>query len=73
MHQDISVDESPAGAKNETSLMKHLLNKHHHCWMLCDSVSNYCLGFSYTKEPGLRKTAQLWKKWPAANHREKTA
>lgn len=49
-HKEISVDESLVGTKNKTSLMQYLPNKHHHrwgikFWMLCDSVSNYCLGF----------------------------
>ncbi|XP_068081918.1 piggyBac transposable element-derived protein 4-like [Anabrus simplex] len=50
LHQEISIDESLVGTKNKTSLLQYLPNKHHHrwgtkFWMLCDSVSNYCLGF----------------------------
>ncbi|XP_023216812.1 piggyBac transposable element-derived protein 4-like [Centruroides sculpturatus] len=44
-HQEMSVDESLMG----TSLMQYIPNKHQRWgikfWMLCDSVSNYCLGF----------------------------
>jgi hypothetical protein len=40
----------PPQKKKKTSLMKYLPDKHHHhwgtkVWMLCNSVSNYCLGF----------------------------
>jgi hypothetical protein len=47
--QEISVDESLVGTKNKTNLMQYLPKKHHHrwgteFWMLCDSMSNYCLG-----------------------------
>lgn len=50
-HQQISIDESLIGTKNHTQLMQYLPNKHHHrwgikLWMLCDSVTNYCLAFS---------------------------
>lgn len=49
-HEQISIDESLVGTKCHTSLLQYLPNKHHHrwgvkFWMLCDSVSNYCLGF----------------------------
>ncbi|XP_067141226.1 piggyBac transposable element-derived protein 4-like [Centruroides vittatus] len=49
-HQQICVDESLVGTKNRTSLMQYLPKKHHHqwgikFWMLCDSVSQYCLSF----------------------------
>ncbi|XP_023235982.1 piggyBac transposable element-derived protein 4-like isoform X2 [Centruroides sculpturatus] len=49
-HQQICVDESLVGTKNKTSLMQYLPKKHHHqwgikFWMLCDSVSKYCLSF----------------------------
>lgn len=47
-HQQLSVDESFTVTKNHTSLMQYLSSKHHHhwgitLWMLCDSVSKYCL------------------------------
>lgn len=49
-HQQLSVDESLVGTKNHTQLMQYLPNKHHHrwgikLWMLCDSVSKYCVAF----------------------------
>lgn len=49
-HQQLSVDESLIGTKCQTQLMQYLPNKHHHrwgvkLWVLCDSVSNYCLNF----------------------------
>jgi hypothetical protein len=52
-HQEFSVDKSLLGTKNKTSLMQYLPNKHHRYWrirfwMLCGSVSSYCLGvFTY--------------------------
>lgn len=50
-YQHLSVDESLVGTKNHTQLLQYLPNKHHHkwgvkLWMLCDSVTNYCLGFT---------------------------
>lgn len=47
-HEQISVDESMIGTKCHTSLIQYLPNKHHHrwgvkFWVLCDSVSKYCL------------------------------
>lgn len=47
-HQQLSVDESLIGTKSQTALTQYLPNKHHHrwgikLWVLCDSVSNYCL------------------------------
>lgn len=50
-HEYISVDESLVGTKNHTQLLQYLPKKHHHkwgvkLWMLCDSVTNYCLGFT---------------------------
>ncbi|XP_023221147.1 piggyBac transposable element-derived protein 4-like [Centruroides sculpturatus] len=49
-HQEICVDETLVGTKNRTRLLQHMPNKKHHrwgikFWMLCDSVSHYCLGF----------------------------
>ncbi|XP_023241866.1 piggyBac transposable element-derived protein 4-like [Centruroides sculpturatus] len=48
-HQQICVDESLVGTTIRTSLLQHLPKKHHQWgikfWMLCDSVSNYCLSF----------------------------
>jgi hypothetical protein len=60
-HQEISADKSLVDTKNKTSLMQCFPTKHHYCWginfwMLCYSVSNYCLGFSLTDGPCLRKT-----------------
>ncbi|XP_067140739.1 piggyBac transposable element-derived protein 4-like [Centruroides vittatus] len=53
-HQEISVDESLVGTKIKTSRMQYLPEKKHHqwgikFWMLCDSVSKYCLGFFTSK------------------------
>lgn len=47
-HQQLSIDESLIGTKGQTALMQYLPNKHHHrwgikLWVLCDSVSNYCM------------------------------
>lgn len=47
-HQQLSIDESLIGTKSQTTLMQYLPNKHHHrwgikLWVLCDSISNYCL------------------------------
>lgn len=49
-HEQLSIDESLIGTKSQTQLMQYLPNKHHHrwgvkLWVLCDSVSNYCLSF----------------------------
>ncbi|XP_066992310.2 piggyBac transposable element-derived protein 4-like [Anabrus simplex] len=49
-YEELSIDESLVGTKNRTCLMQYLPIKHHHrwgikFWMLCDSVSNYSLGF----------------------------
>lgn len=53
-HRELSVDESLIGTKSRSKLTQYLPNKHHHrwgikLWMLCDSVSKYCLGFSCYK------------------------
>lgn len=53
-HQELSIDESLVGTKNHTQLLQYLPNKHHHrwgvkLWMLCDSISHYCLAFSIYK------------------------
>lgn len=50
----LSVDESLVGTKNHTQLMQYLPKKHHHrwgvkLWMMCDSVTKYCLGFTCYK------------------------
>lgn len=47
-HQQVSIDESLVGTKNQTSLMQYLPNKHHHrwgikFWVMCDTLSKYCL------------------------------
>lgn len=49
-HQQISIDESLIGTKSRTTLQQYLPNKQHHrwgikLWMLCDSVSHYCMAF----------------------------
>ena len=49
-HQQLNVDESLVDTKSHTQLMQYLPNKlHHFCgiklWMLCDSVTNYCVPF----------------------------
>ncbi|XP_067120118.1 piggyBac transposable element-derived protein 4-like [Centruroides vittatus] len=49
-HQGISVDETLVDTKNRTSILQYMPNKKHHkwgikLWMLCDSISHYCLGF----------------------------
>lgn len=49
-HRELSVDESLVGTKSHTAITQYLPNKHHHrwgikLWMICDSVTNYCLGF----------------------------
>jgi hypothetical protein len=48
--EQLSIDESLVGTKNQTQLMQYLPNKRHHrwgikFWMLCDSITNYCLAF----------------------------
>jgi hypothetical protein len=50
-YQQLSINESLVGTKNHTPLLQYLPNKHHHRWgmkpwMLCDSVSHYCLALS---------------------------
>ncbi|XP_023230191.1 piggyBac transposable element-derived protein 4-like [Centruroides sculpturatus] len=49
-HQQICVDESLVGTKCHNPNIQYLPEKKHHkwgikLWMLCDSVSHYCLGF----------------------------
>lgn len=49
-HRELSIDESLIGTKSHTAITQYLPNKHHHrwgikLWMMCDSVTNYCLGF----------------------------
>ncbi|XP_023236395.1 piggyBac transposable element-derived protein 4-like [Centruroides sculpturatus] len=49
-HQEICVDESLVGTKIHSKILQYQPNKKHHkwgikLWMLCDSVSHYCLGF----------------------------
>lgn len=64
-HRELSIDESLVGTKSHTQLIQYLPNKHHHrwgikLWMLCDSVTKYCLAFyvykgskNATREQGL--------------------
>lgn len=47
-HQQLSIDETLIGTKSQTAITQYLPNKHHHrwgikLWVLCDSVSNYCM------------------------------
>lgn len=49
-HQQVSIDETLIGTKNQSQLQQYLPNKHHHrwgikMWVLCDSVSKYCMSF----------------------------
>ncbi|KAG8335548.1 zinc finger protein [Homalodisca vitripennis] len=49
-HEQLSIDESIIGTKCQTKMMQYLPNKHHNrwgikLWVLCDSVTNYCLSF----------------------------
>ncbi|XP_017795067.1 PREDICTED: piggyBac transposable element-derived protein 4-like [Habropoda laboriosa] len=49
-HQQLSIDESLVGTHCQSSIKQYLPNKKHHkwgikFWVLCDSVSKYCLGF----------------------------
>ncbi|XP_023210296.1 piggyBac transposable element-derived protein 4-like [Centruroides sculpturatus] len=49
-HREICVDESLVGTKCHNPNIQYLPEKKHHkwgikLWMLCDSVSHYCLGF----------------------------
>uniref|UniRef100_G1PPE5 PiggyBac transposable element derived 1 n=1 Tax=Myotis lucifugus TaxID=59463 RepID=G1PPE5_MYOLU len=53
-HKELSIDESLVGTLCHSSIMQYLPNKKHHrwgikFWMLCDSVSKYCLAFSCYK------------------------
>ncbi|GLV40065.1 hypothetical protein CBL_02950 [Carabus blaptoides fortunei] len=49
-HRQLSIDESLVGTHCQSIIKQYLPNKKHHkwgikFWMLCDAVSNYCLGF----------------------------
>jgi len=49
-NQQLSIDESLVGTHCHSSIKQYLPNKKHHkwgikFWMLCDSVTKYCLGF----------------------------
>ncbi|KAG8331337.1 zinc finger protein [Homalodisca vitripennis] len=53
-NKQLSIDESLVGTKNYTRLLQYLPNKHHHkwgikLWVICDSITNYCLGFTCYK------------------------
>nr|XP_034194869.1 piggyBac transposable element-derived protein 4-like [Osmia lignaria] len=53
-HKELSIDESLVGTLCHSSITQYLPNKKHHrwgikFWMLCDSVSKYCLAFSCYK------------------------
>lgn len=60
-HQELSIDESLVGTKCNSVMKQYLPNKKHHrwgikFWMLCDSITNYCLGFFCYK--GAKVTAE---------------
>lgn len=49
-HQQLSIDESLVSTHCHSSIKQYLSNKKHHkwgikFWMLCDSITKYCLGF----------------------------
>lgn len=49
-NQQLSIDESLVGTHCQSAIKQYIPNKKHHkwgikFWMLCDSVSKYCLGF----------------------------
>lgn len=49
-HQQLSIDESLVGTNAHTGIKQYIPSKKHHqwgikFWMLCDSLSKYCLGF----------------------------
>lgn len=49
-NKQLSIDESLVGTKNHSQLLQYMPNKHHHkwgvkLWLLCDSVTHYCLSF----------------------------
>uniref|UniRef100_A0A1B6H1M9 PiggyBac transposable element-derived protein domain-containing protein n=1 Tax=Cuerna arida TaxID=1464854 RepID=A0A1B6H1M9_9HEMI len=63
-HRELSIDESLVGTKSHSQLLQYLPNKHHHkwgvkMWMLCDSVSRYCLAFYCYK--GSKKSGEITK------------
>ncbi|CAL7946850.1 unnamed protein product [Xylocopa violacea] len=49
-HCQLCIDESLVGTHCHSMIKQYLPNKKHHkwgikFWMICDSISNYCLGF----------------------------
>ncbi|XP_023231813.1 piggyBac transposable element-derived protein 4-like [Centruroides sculpturatus] len=49
-HQEICVDESMVGTKCRSVMRQFMREKNHHqwgvkLWVMCDSISHYCLGF----------------------------
>ncbi|KAI4476442.1 hypothetical protein M0804_013570 [Polistes exclamans] len=49
-HRQLSIDESSVGTHCHSITKQYVPNKKHHkwginFWMICDSISNYCLGF----------------------------
>ncbi|KOC60256.1 hypothetical protein WH47_09225 [Habropoda laboriosa] len=49
-HCQLSIDESLVGTHCHSIIKQYVPNKKHHkwgikFWMICDSISNYCLGF----------------------------
>jgi hypothetical protein len=77
-HQGISANKSPVGTKNKTSLMQYLPNRHHQHWgikvlMLCNSVSNCCLGIFTYRGARSQEDKDNIKKWPRIHCCEETA
>ncbi|KAG8287843.1 zinc finger protein [Homalodisca vitripennis] len=67
-NQQVSIDESMIGTKNQTSLMQYMPNKHHHrwgikLWALCDSVSKYCVKFFCYKGKASNEDKEQMKKY----------
>jgi hypothetical protein len=75
----LSVDESLVGTKNHIQLMQYLPNKHHHrwgvkLWMIYDSVTYYCLGFTCYKGKKIKtgKKKLISRKWGITSERVTT-
>ncbi|KAI4479443.1 hypothetical protein M0802_014390 [Mischocyttarus mexicanus] len=50
-HKELAIDQSLVGTLCHSSIMQYMPNKKHYrwgikFWMLCDAVSEYCLGFT---------------------------
>lgn len=66
-HQQLSIDESLVGTHCHSSIKQYLPNKKHHkwgikFWMLCDSITKYCLGFFCYKGANNAEDRDLIKK-----------